>query len=61
MQTHTHKKNKQKDIESYSLFAKLFDPCIDEYHGGFKPTAKHPSDPMDASKLKGVLFFYFFF
>lgn len=30
------------DAESYTLFAPLFDPVIDEYHGGFKPTDKHP-------------------
>jgi creatine kinase len=30
------------DAESYSLFAPLFDPIIDDYHQGFKPTDKHP-------------------
>jgi len=31
------------DEESYSLFAKLFDPIIQEYHG-FSPTDKHQSN-----------------
>uniref|UniRef100_A0A1W7RB04 Arginine kinase n=1 Tax=Hadrurus spadix TaxID=141984 RepID=A0A1W7RB04_9SCOR len=31
------------DAEAYSLFAPLFDPIIDDYHGGFKPTDKHPA------------------
>ncbi len=43
------------DIESWTTFADLFDPCISEYHGGYKPTDKHPSDAMDAEKLKGTL------
>jgi len=30
------------DAEAYSLFAPLFDPIIDDYHQGFKPTDKHP-------------------
>jgi len=32
------------DEESYTLFAKLFDPVIDARHGGFPPEAKHVSD-----------------
>ena len=40
------------DAESYTLFAPLFDPVIDEYHGGFKPTDKHPqSDWGDLNTL----------
>jgi len=31
------------DAESYSLFADLFDPVIEDYHGGFKKTDKHPA------------------
>jgi creatine kinase len=31
------------DAESYSTFADLFDPIIDDYHGGFKKTDKHPA------------------
>lgn len=30
------------DAESYSVFADLFDPIIEDYHGGFKKTDKHP-------------------
>ena len=31
------------DAEAYSVFAPLFDPVIEEYHGGFKSTDVHPS------------------
>lgn len=31
------------DAESYTLFADLFNPIIDEYHGGFSSTDKHPA------------------
>jgi len=37
------------DAESYTLFAPLFDPIIDDYHGGFKPTDTHP--PSDFGNL----------
>jgi len=30
------------DAEAYTVFAELFDPIIDDYHGGFKKTDKHP-------------------
>jgi creatine kinase len=30
------------DAEAYSVFAELFDPIIEDYHGGFKKTDKHP-------------------
>lgn len=30
------------DAESYSVFSDLFDPIIEDYHGGFKKTDKHP-------------------
>ncbi|XP_012543874.1 arginine kinase isoform X4 [Bombyx mori] len=30
------------DAESYSVFAELFDPIIEDYHNGFKKTDKHP-------------------
>lgn len=30
------------DAESYTLFADLFNPVIEDYHGGFKPTDRHP-------------------
>ena len=40
------------DIESYTDFAKVFDPVIEEYHGGYSPDRKHVTD-MDPSKLVG--------
>jgi len=30
------------DAEAYKLFAPLFDAVIEDYHGGFKSTDKHP-------------------
>lgn len=40
------------DAESYSVFSDLFDPIIEDYHGGFKPTDKHPQkDWGDVSTL----------
>lgn len=30
------------DAEAYTTFADLFDPIIEDYHGGFKKTDKHP-------------------
>ncbi|RZC35362.1 ATP-gua Ptrans domain containing protein, partial [Asbolus verrucosus] len=30
------------DSEAYVIFADIFDPIIDDYHGGFKKTARHP-------------------
>ena len=43
------------DAESYRVFAALFDPVIDDYHGGFKPTDKHPaSDFGDVNQLVNV-------
>ena len=37
------------------VFAELFDPVIDERHGGYPKTAVHPTD-LDSSKLKGGQF-----
>lgn len=31
------------DAEAYSLFKAIFDPMIEEYHGGFAKDAKHPA------------------
>merc|ERR1712212_390345 len=39
------------DWDSYKVFADVFDPVIQEYHG-IAPDATHTSD-MDASKIKG--------
>ncbi|TDG38422.1 hypothetical protein AWZ03_015156 [Drosophila navojoa] len=30
------------DAESYTLFAPIFNPIIEDYHEGFKPSDKHP-------------------
>lgn len=30
------------DAEAYTLFAPIFNPIIEDYHEGFKPTDKHP-------------------
>ena len=30
------------DAESYTIFADLFNPVIEDYHGGFKSTDRHP-------------------
>lgn len=40
------------DAESYTLFKELFDPIIEDYHAGFKPTDQHPkSDWGDINTL----------
>lgn len=39
------------DEDSYKVFAPIFDPIIDTYHGGYKPGDKHQSD-MDSTHLK---------
>ncbi|CAN7994718.1 unnamed protein product, partial [Ixodes pacificus] len=41
------------DAESYKLFADLFNPVIDDYHGGFKATDKHP--PTDSGDLNNLV------
>lgn len=32
------------DEESYTVFKDLFDPIIQDRHGGYKPTDKHKTD-----------------
>lgn len=39
------------DEESYTVFAKLFDPVIDRRHNGYKASDKHKTD-LDSTKLK---------
>lgn len=39
------------DAESYTTFKELFDPLIEEYHKGFKPTDKQPPTDMGESHL----------
>ncbi|KAH9382984.1 hypothetical protein HPB48_023621 [Haemaphysalis longicornis] len=41
------------DAESYTLFAELFNPVIDDYHKGFPPSAKHP--PTDFGDLNTIV------
>ena len=40
------------DEESYDVFCELFDPIIEDRHGGYKPTDKHKTD-LNAQHLKG--------
>ena len=40
------------DIDTYTDFAKLFDPVIKDCHGGYGPDQKHVTD-LDATKLVG--------
>jgi len=39
------------DAEAYTLFKELFDPLIEEYHNGFKPTDKQPPTDLGESHL----------
>ncbi|CAN7989587.1 unnamed protein product [Ixodes pacificus] len=41
------------DAESYTLFAELLNPVIEDYHGGFKTTDKHP--PTDFENLNTLV------
>jgi len=41
------------DWDSYKVFAEVFDPLIQEYHG-IPADSKHTSD-MDATKIKGTI------
>ncbi|XP_031566167.1 creatine kinase B-type-like [Actinia tenebrosa] len=43
------------DEESYDTFADLFDPIIEERHGGFKKSDKHKTD-LNPNKIKGGKF-----
>ena len=38
------------DAESYTLFKPLFDPLIQDYHNGFKPTDKQPETDLGEGK-----------
>jgi protein-arginine kinase len=45
------------DAEAYTTFKDLFDPIIQEYHGGFKPTDKQPATDLgekNISELKDL-------
>jgi protein-arginine kinase len=39
------------DAESYTMFAPLFDPIIEDYHGGFSAKAVQPQTDLGADKL----------
>lgn len=39
------------DSASYQVFAALFDPIINEYHGGFGPNDKHPPSDFGETRL----------
>lgn len=41
------------DAEAYTLFADLFNPVIEDYHGGFKATDRHP--PTDFGDLNTLV------
>jgi len=41
------------DAESYNLFAPLFNPVIEDYHGGFKATDRHP--PTDFGDINTIV------
>lgn len=43
------------DAESYTLFGDLFDPVIDQYHGGFGPNERHPGIDFGSPDLLGDL------
>lgn len=43
------------DAESYTTFADLFDPIIEEYHSGFKKTDKHPAKDFGDNSVFGDL------
>ncbi|OCT64934.1 hypothetical protein XELAEV_18041172mg [Xenopus laevis] len=40
------------DEESYEVFKELFDPIIEDRHGGYKPTDQHKTD-LNSENLKG--------
>jgi creatine kinase len=44
------------DPESYETFKELFDAVINEKHGGFSPTDKHPPPDLNANALVGGVF-----
>lgn len=43
------------DPESYTLFADIFDPIVDDYHGGFKKSDRHPPNNWGDLKSIGAL------
>lgn len=43
------------DEESYEVFKELFDPVIEDRHGGYKPTDEHKTD-LNADNLQVYIF-----
>jgi len=43
------------DAEAYTTFKELFDPVIQDYHGGFKPTDKQPATDLGESHVKELV------
>ena len=43
------------DAEAYSVFAPLFDPVIEDYHGGFSRTDMHPPPTYEGNREFGDL------
>ena len=43
------------DAESYVVFAALFDPIIEEYHGGFSADKHHPPNDLGDPSVFGDL------
>lgn len=39
------------DAEAYTMFKDLFDPVIEEYHNGFKPTDRQPPTDLGDGKI----------
>jgi len=39
------------DAEAYTMFKELFDPIIEDYHGGFGPSAKQPATDLGESHV----------
>jgi len=39
------------DAEAYTTFKELFDPIIEDYHGGFKPTDRQPATDLGESHV----------
>ena len=43
------------DAEAYTVFALLFDPIIEEYHGGFSADQEHPPNDLGDPSVFGDL------
>jgi protein-arginine kinase len=43
------------DAEAYTTFKELFDPIIEDYHGGFKPTDRQPATDLGESHVNELV------